>query len=745
MRLPAILCPSHSQLVQSVPNAPWVNNSNDMTCKPTKFGATSLLAVALMAGLLACGSEPPSAADVMETARSSVVEILGKSGTGTGFIVSEAGLVVTNRHVVEGDDRVLIRVATGEVYLGFVTKTHPTLDLAYIEIDADRNFTHLSVGNSDEIRVGSDVIAIGFPLGSELGRDPTVTTGIISAKRESPDLLQTDALLNPGNSGGPLLDEFGRVIGVNTSRISEENGRAITGISFAIPINEVKKYLDVSALGQLPSASAAAPVPTTRPTATVKPQSQATPHPTATNTSSPATVPTAPPTVLPTVTLIPMETPPPAPTPTLTIPPTATPTPPTATPTPIPIKCAAPEPVPSPKSAIAHEGKEPGELLWHHPESLGLWEGVSGTMVVDGIVYLHGLTAALDAVTGELLWSNPGLSPVLSGDSFYMWTFDGDLQAIDARTGEEIWTYDTPTTSGYAYPLTVAQGVVFTSWDKERVYAVDAGNGELLWRSSLVDGGEITSMAVDSGVVVVGVGLPDPRWTDGYLYGLDVSTGELLWHKEGASRDVFSPSHCSGVVYGTLRDGVYTSYLSAIHPSTGKELYRQEASWSHPIINGERLYSAYSRRGTYSDGTFLIAVNIPTGNRLWKFAIVGPGYAGPDSNLPLPLAVDTDGTLYVLRISENRIHRLEPSLGRELGSYEALAGAISPLSIGVSGSVAYLPTQRGLYAIDLSANELLWRTEFHRDNAWFWPQVANGIVYLTSPQGVYAVKAEPPR
>ena len=212
-----------------------------MTFDAAKLSFSLLLAIALMAGLLACGNEPPSAADVMETARPSVVEILGESGTGTGFIVSEAGLVVTNRHVVEGDDRVLIRIATGEVYLGYVTRTHPDLDLAYIEIEADRDFIPLSIGNSDEIRVGSEVIAIGFPLGSELGRDPTVTTGVISAKRESPAFLQTDAPLNPGNSGGPLLDEFGRVIGVNTARISEENGRVITGISFAIPINEVKR------------------------------------------------------------------------------------------------------------------------------------------------------------------------------------------------------------------------------------------------------------------------------------------------------------------------------------------------------------------------------------------------------------------------------------------------------------------------------------------------------------------------
>ena len=226
-----------------------------------------------LAGLMACASEPPPVSDVMDNALPSIVEILGESGTGTGFIIDEAGLVVTNRHIVEGDDRVLIRVATGEVYIGRITRTHSDLDLAYIEIDADREFTPIILGDSEEIRVGDGVLAIGFPLGLELGRAPTITKGIISAKREAPAYLQTDAPLNPGNSGGPLLDEFGKVIGVNTSGIGERDGRTITGINFAIPINEVKKDLEGrTASGQLAAAATATPtmpmqMPTVRPTA----------------------------------------------------------------------------------------------------------------------------------------------------------------------------------------------------------------------------------------------------------------------------------------------------------------------------------------------------------------------------------------------------------------------------------------------------------------------------------------------
>ena len=130
-------------------------------------------------------------------------------------------------------------MATGSEYRGSVTKTHPTLDLAYIDVDSGQSFTPIAVGDSDDVRVGAEVIAIGFPLGSTLGDEPTVSRGIISAKRDG--LLQTDASVNPGNSGGPLLDMFGQAVGVVVSRVEESSsGRPIMGIGFAIPINEVK-------------------------------------------------------------------------------------------------------------------------------------------------------------------------------------------------------------------------------------------------------------------------------------------------------------------------------------------------------------------------------------------------------------------------------------------------------------------------------------------------------------------------
>ena len=152
-------------------------------------------------------------------------------------------------------------MAAGSEYRGTVTQRHPTLDLAYISIDSSRTFTPIAVGDSDEVRVGAEVIAIGFPLGSALGSEPTVSVGIISAKRD--DTLQTDASLNPGNSGGPLLNIFGQVIGVVVSRVETDgSGRPISGIGFAIPINEVKMELG----GQVSPAGPVLPTPTPFPT-----------------------------------------------------------------------------------------------------------------------------------------------------------------------------------------------------------------------------------------------------------------------------------------------------------------------------------------------------------------------------------------------------------------------------------------------------------------------------------------------
>ena len=163
-------------------------------------------------------------------------------GSGSGFIVSEDGYILTNNHVVEGATTVTVRLLDHREFKARVIGTDPATDIAVLKIAA-RGLTPLPFGNSDETRVGEWVLAIGNPFGE--GLDFTVTSGIISAKgrvlglsnttQSIQDFIQTDAAINPGNSGGPLVNVAGQVIGINAAIASETGYYA--GYGFAIPIN----------------------------------------------------------------------------------------------------------------------------------------------------------------------------------------------------------------------------------------------------------------------------------------------------------------------------------------------------------------------------------------------------------------------------------------------------------------------------------------------------------------------------
>ena len=198
--------------------------------------------------------------DMVENALQSIVEIRTDVSGGTGFIVNDAGLVVTNKHVIRGANSINLRLVNGDRFNASVVGGHATLDLAYLLIGSDAEFEPIAVGDSDAVRVGELVIIIGFPIASELGAEPTVSQGIVSAKRNG--LIQTDAPVNPGNSGGPMLDQFGNVVGVVVSRIAQSGGSDIAGIGFAIPINEAKSdFGDESPLGIGHSSSASLAYP----------------------------------------------------------------------------------------------------------------------------------------------------------------------------------------------------------------------------------------------------------------------------------------------------------------------------------------------------------------------------------------------------------------------------------------------------------------------------------------------------
>jgi 2-alkenal reductase len=177
-----------------------------------------------------------------ERVNPAVVHINIGIGQGSGFVFDQAGHIVTNNHVIEGARQVEVTFADGRSAPATIIGTDPASDLAVLQVDAAVALTAVELADSDALKVGQLVVAIGSPFGLE----STMTMGIISALNRSfpegtfqvPDIIQTDAAINPGNSGGPLLDLYGRVIGVN-SRI-ESPIRASSGIGYAIPSNIVR-------------------------------------------------------------------------------------------------------------------------------------------------------------------------------------------------------------------------------------------------------------------------------------------------------------------------------------------------------------------------------------------------------------------------------------------------------------------------------------------------------------------------
>jgi serine protease Do len=159
---------------------------------------------------------------------------------GTGFIISADGYILTNDHVVDGADEIKVKLADGREFSGEVRGLDPKLDLALVKIEAGEVLPVARLGESDAIKVGEWVMAIGNPFGLE----QTVTVGIVSAKGRVigagpyDDFIQTDASINPGNSGGPLFNMQGEVIGINTAIVAGGQG-----IGFAIPVNMAKQIV----------------------------------------------------------------------------------------------------------------------------------------------------------------------------------------------------------------------------------------------------------------------------------------------------------------------------------------------------------------------------------------------------------------------------------------------------------------------------------------------------------------------
>jgi len=169
-----------------------------------------------------------------------------QQGSGSGFVVTRDGYILTNNHVVENADRLRVAFSDGRRYKAEVVGTDPQTDVALIKVDAS-DLTPVTLGDSEELRVGQWVVAAGNPFGLE----STITAGIVSAKGRArmgiadyEDFIQTDAAINPGNSGGPLVNLHGEVIGINTAIFSTGMRPGNMGIGFAIPVNMAKVIMD---------------------------------------------------------------------------------------------------------------------------------------------------------------------------------------------------------------------------------------------------------------------------------------------------------------------------------------------------------------------------------------------------------------------------------------------------------------------------------------------------------------------
>ena len=192
--------------------------------------------------------------DIFEKSEASIVQVSvvrGESdgGMGSGFVYSDEGYVITNQHVVQDAERVMITFLDGEAYIGNVIGTDRDLDIAVVKVEPTNTYLQpIKIGDSSKLKVGEKIAAIGNPF----GLSGSMTSGIVSQMgrllpQETgysiPDVIQTDAAINPGNSGGPLINMKGEVVGINTA-IQSATGE-FSGIGFAVPSNTVKKVVPV--------------------------------------------------------------------------------------------------------------------------------------------------------------------------------------------------------------------------------------------------------------------------------------------------------------------------------------------------------------------------------------------------------------------------------------------------------------------------------------------------------------------
>lgn len=165
---------------------------------------------------------------------------------GTGCVIRADGVILTGSHVIEGAKDIDVTTSDGKVYKASVlAKMGKNKDLALLKIEPKKSLRTIAFGDSEDIKVGQKVLAIGNPFGFS----GTLTSGIVSRIDYAKGRIQTDAAINPGCSGGPLLNSQGEVIGISQSIYNPDNNISNIGIGFAIPVNEAKKFIETANLG----------------------------------------------------------------------------------------------------------------------------------------------------------------------------------------------------------------------------------------------------------------------------------------------------------------------------------------------------------------------------------------------------------------------------------------------------------------------------------------------------------------
>ncbi len=232
-----VLDPRLQLTVTPIPTLPPLDVTPVRTSTPTPAAAGTPAATPLVV----------SAGEIDNPARAaigSVVEVRSPYGLGTGFAWAKRDgelVLVTAAHVVGDNQRVLVIAPDGTEHPAHVLTRDPVVDIALLQVADGLSLEPLAHGDSRGLAPGDPLYVVGFALGTELLGDPTVTRGVLSGRRviDEVEYLQTDAAMNPGNSGGPVLDSRGRVVGVAVAVIRNAQGIPLEGLNFAVAVEEV--------------------------------------------------------------------------------------------------------------------------------------------------------------------------------------------------------------------------------------------------------------------------------------------------------------------------------------------------------------------------------------------------------------------------------------------------------------------------------------------------------------------------